>query len=134
MNLFIINTNQKTDKRYEQEMIQEQKCAAYRSTKTHIESILPEDKVLLYCNGKGIVARGVADGRVKKKADNGENDAEYFMNLEEFYEYIKAVPYSKIRTILEQANPSFARPFGTTSLKFGHPASEIIWEEVCKYV
>ncbi|WP_397539816.1 hypothetical protein [Rummeliibacillus pycnus] len=134
MNLFIINTNKSTDKRYEQEMIQEQKCAAYRSTKREIESIHKGDKVLLYSNKIGIIARGVADGKVKKKEDRGEIDAEYFINLDDFYQYIKSIPYDKIRLIAEKADPSFTRPFNVTSLRFDQPASILIWDEVCKYI
>lgn len=56
MNLFIINTNFRKDKRYEQEMLSEKKCAAYSSTKFIIENIKSKDLVLLYTNQKGIVA------------------------------------------------------------------------------
>lgn len=31
---------------------------------------MTDDKVLLYSNGSGIIARGIADGQVKKKDDN----------------------------------------------------------------
>lgn len=56
MNLLIINTNKSSDQRYELEMVEGQKCAAYRSTKKEIESIQKGDKVLLYSNGIGIIA------------------------------------------------------------------------------
>ncbi|MDN3451834.1 hypothetical protein QMA09_16715 [Planococcus sp. APC 3906] len=62
MNLFIINTNKQSDSRYENEMIAERKCAAYRLTKEVIEKIQKDDKVLLYSNEVGIIARGVAEG------------------------------------------------------------------------
>lgn len=133
MNLFIINTNKKTDKRYEQEMIQEHKCAAYRSTKGEIEFIQKDDKVLLYSNERGIIARGTADGNVKKKEDRGESDAEYYMSLDDFYKYIKDIPSKKLRSILEKADPTFARPFNVTSLKFEEPVARKSWDEVCKY-
>lgn len=134
MNLFIINTNKQADHRYEQEMIDERKCAAYRSTKEDIEHVQKGDKVLLYSNGKGIIASGVADGNLKKKEDKGEIDAEYYMSLVDFYEYIEPIVYEKIRDILQKADPSFARPFNVTSLKFSLPASKDIWEMVNKYV
>jgi len=134
MNLFIINTNKQANQRYEQEMIEEQKCAAYRSTKGEIGYIQKGDKVLLYSNRSGIVARGIADGEVKMKEDLGEIDAEYYMSLNEFYEYIKAIPFNKIRNILQKADPSFAKPFGVTALKFSLPVSKEIWYEVNRYV
>lgn len=134
MNLFIINTNKQAHERYEQEMIDEQKCAAYRSTKKEIENIQKGDMVLLYSNGSGIIAKGLADGVVNKKADNGVNDEEYYMSLTEFYQFIKAIPYDKIRKIIQKADSSFARPFNVTSLKFSSPASEVIWNEVDQFV
>lgn len=134
MKLFIINTNKQAHERYESEMIYEQKCAACRSTKEEIERIHKGDKVLLYSNGSGIIAKGVADGKVQKKEDNGVVDDEYFMELTEFYQYIKNIPYKKINKILTHADPSFARPFNVTSLTFEFPASKIIWDEVNKYV
>ena len=134
MSLFIVNTNMSTNKRYDQEMIDEQKCAAYRSTKEHIEYIKKDDKVLLYRNDEGIIARGVADGIVKKKEDNGEKDAEFYMALNEFYTFAIPISYKKIRTIIEKADPSFARPFNVTSLKFSSSASQEIWNEINRYV
>ena len=134
MKLFIFNTNKSTDLRYEQEMIDGQKCAAYRSTKGDIEYIQKGDKVILYSNEVGIIARGAGDGEVKKKADNGILDDEYYMSLTGFYEYIKPIPNKKLVEILRKADPSFARPFNVTSLKFNSPASEEIWNEVNKYV
>lgn len=134
MNLFIFNTNKSTDARYEQEMIDEQKCSAYRSTKGDIEYIQKGDKVLMYSNEFGIIVSGTGDGEVKKKADNGIVDDEYFMSLTGFYEYIKAIPNKRVVEILQKTDPSFARPFNVTSLKFTFPASEVIWNEVNKYV
>ena len=134
MNLFIINTNKSTNNRYEQEMIAEQKCSAYRSTKTDISDIKKGDKVLLYSNEVGIIARGTADGQLKRNEDNGEPDAEYYMELDEFYEYIRAIPYRRIVSILKKAHPGYSKPFNVTSLKFSMPASKEIWGEINKYV
>jgi L-cysteine desulfidase len=134
VNLYIINTNKSASIHYEKEMIDEQKCSAYRSTKAEITNIKNDDKVLLYSNGLGIIARGIADGQVKKKADNGELDAEYYIALSEFYKFIRSIPYNKIKTIVQTADPSFNRPFNVTSLKFSSPASQEIWDQVCKYV
>ena len=100
MNLFIINTNKQADKRYEQEMIDEQKCAAYRSTKEDIVHIQKGDKVLLYSNNNGIIARGIADGEVMKKEDISEIDAEYYMSLDDFYQYIKPIKYQQILSMI----------------------------------
>jgi hypothetical protein len=115
-------------------MINEQKCAAYRTTKGEITEINKDDKVLLYSNEVGIIARGIADGQVNMKADNGELNAEYYMKLMEFYQYIRPIPYSKFRSILQTAHPSFNRPFNVTSIKISSPASQKIWDQISKYV
>jgi len=134
MNLYIINTNKSTDKRYEWEMIEEKKCSAYRSTKKNIEAIKKGDNVLLYSSGTGIIARGIADGVVKKKTDMEVVDAEYYMSLTDFYLLIKEIPHHKILSIIQKVKPDFKKPFTSTSLKFTYPESEGIWNEVSKYV
>ncbi|KEZ48806.1 hypothetical protein [Metabacillus indicus] len=134
MNLIIINTNKSTNKRYELEMLEEQKCSAYRATKNEITQIRKGDIVLLYSNDRGIIASGKADGNLKMKPDNGEENAEYYMGLNEFYEYISDISYGKILSIIKKADPSFARPFNQTLLKFPLPNSAEIWHEVNKYV
>ena len=130
MNLFIINTNKSTSSRYEQEMLEEKKCAAYRSTKGEIAKIKKGDKVLLYSNQVGIVAKGMADGKVMKKEDNGEPDAEYYMHLNDFYKYDQPIPYNQIFKIIQQTDSSFKRPFSVTAIKFSFPSSKKIWDEV----
>ncbi|HDR6309447.1 TPA: hypothetical protein QCU60_001269 [Bacillus cereus] len=134
MSLFIINTNLQKDTRYEREMLQEEKCAAYRSTKTDIQNIQKNDKVLLYTNKKGIIARGIASGQLFMKDDNGEPNAEYYMPLIHFKELIKPIPSHKLRDILLLADPQEARPFNKTSLKFQEVVSEEIWKEICRYM
>jgi len=134
MKLFIINTNKQRDMRYEQEMLSEKKCAAYRTTKQEIEAIQMGDKVLLYSNEVGIIASGIADGVLQKNEDNGEIDAEYYMSLNEFYQFIKPISYNKIRKILQKADPSFNKLFNVTVLKIDSPVSEEVWHEVCMYV
>ncbi|QPW51910.1 hypothetical protein G9298_30230 (plasmid) [Bacillus thuringiensis] len=134
MALFIINTNLQKDSRYEREMLQEKKCAAYRSTKTDIQNIQENDRVLLYTNKKGIIARGIASGQLFMKEDNGEPEAEYYMPLINFTELIKPIPSHKLKNILLLADSQEARPFNQTSLKFREGVSEKIWMEICRYI
>ncbi|MBJ8072713.1 hypothetical protein [Bacillus cereus] len=134
MALFIINTNLQKDSRYECEMLEEKKCAAYRSTKTDIQNIQENDRVLLYTNKKGIIARGIASGKLFMKEDNGEPNAEYYMPLINFTELIKPIPPHKLKNILLLADSQEARPFNKTSLKFREGVSEKIWIEICRYI
>ncbi|MEM5644044.1 hypothetical protein AAHB52_30045 [Bacillus toyonensis] len=92
MALFIINTNLQKDSRYECEMLEEKKCAAYRSTKTDIQNIQENDRVLLYTNKRNY-CKGIASGKLFMKEDNGEPNAEYYMPLINFTELIKPIPH-----------------------------------------
>ena len=134
MNLFIINTNKQKDNRYEREMLKEKKCAAYRSTKHKIEEIQAGDKVLLYSNEVGVIARGIASGELKIQEDNGEPSAEYYMFLEQFYELVIPITYSQVVKLIKKYDPKFSRPFNQTALKFTIPFSEKIWSEVNNYI
>ncbi|EEL40328.1 hypothetical protein bcere0020_22680 [Bacillus cereus Rock3-29] len=115
-------------------MLEEKKCAAYRSTKTDIQNIQENDRVLLYTNKKGIIARGIASGKLFMKEDNGEPNAEYYMPLINFTELIKPIPPHKLKNILLLADSQEARPFNKTSLKFREGVSEKIWREICRYM
>ncbi|MFB7142898.1 hypothetical protein ACFCYN_25220 [Gottfriedia sp. NPDC056225] len=61
-------------------------------------------------------------------------DAEYYMSLNAFYQYIKSIPFKTIQSIVQKTEPSFNRPFNVTSIRFSYPASQKIWDEVNKYV
>ena len=79
-NAYIINTNLTHNPNCEQQMLQQEKCAAYYSPwKHYISLIRPNDLVFLYSNGKGIIARGIATGIVET--------ADYENNIEEYKLY-----------------------------------------------
>ena len=84
-NTYIINTNLTHNQNCEQQMLQQEKCAAYYSPwKHYISLIRPNDLVFLYSNGKGIIARGIATGIVEIADHEGVPEAEHYMQLNSF--------------------------------------------------
>lgn len=85
---FIVNTNLSNNKKDDEEMLKEKKAAAFFDPwKKLIKRIQPGSKVFLYRSGTGIVARGIAKSRYKKKAyqDNPKHsDEEYYVELKKF--------------------------------------------------
>ena len=85
---FIVNTNISHSKKDDEDMIKGKKAAAFFDPwKKSIKRIQVGDRVFLYRSGTGIVARGIAKGRYKKKAyhDNPKDaDEEYYVELKKF--------------------------------------------------
>lgn len=100
---YILNTNYSNDPSDDKDMIHNQKAAAYFDPwKRNIERIKKNDKVFLYRSGKGIVAVGIASGKIEKKPYHGEEkhkDEEYCMKLDKFKKLKQSLPASDIRKI-----------------------------------
>jgi hypothetical protein len=78
---YILNTNYRNDPKDHEMMIKEKRAAAFFSPwKEKIERISKGDVVFLYQSGVGIVALGVASGKVDKRPyqENPENQDEDF--------------------------------------------------------
>lgn len=85
---YIVNTNIANDKQDEHDMLTNGKAAAYFDPwKQTIKRIQQGDRVFLYSSGTGIIARGIANSRYKRKDyhDNPEHkDEEYYIELKNF--------------------------------------------------
>jgi hypothetical protein len=85
---FVVNTNIANDKKDDEDMLKEKKAAAFFDPwKNSIKRIQLGNRVFLYRSGEGIVARGIARGRYKKKAyhnDSKDADEEYYVELKNF--------------------------------------------------
>lgn len=124
--IYIINTNQTNDANCEQDMLLNEKCAAYYSPwKYYIDEIEANDIVFLYSNGKGIIARGIATGITEVLDYEGESDEEHFMNLNRFQVLNKPFPPSKITNILEV---KFNQTVITLPYRFGIE----LWQDITK--
>jgi len=102
---YILNTNYSNDPSDDKDMIDNQKAAAYFAPpKRNIARLKKGDKVFLYRSGKGIVAMGIASGRLEKKPYHGEEkhkDEEYCMRLDKFKKLKQPLPAGEIRRITD---------------------------------
>jgi len=100
---YILNTNYSNDPADDKDMIDNQKAAAYFDPwKRNIEKLKKGDKIFLYRSGEGIVAMGIASGKLEKKPWHGEDkhkDEEYCMRLDKFKKLKKPLSASDIKKI-----------------------------------
>lgn len=81
-NNYVLNTNYSNNKNHTDDMINEQKAAAYYpGWREKIGKLQRGDTVFLYKSGYGIIAYGTADGKLEKKDCDGYKDYEYYMHL-----------------------------------------------------
>lgn len=125
-NCYVLNTNFTNNPQSHKEMINAKKASAYcTGWKEKIEKIQREDVVFLYQTGKGIVAYGKADGKLKKKNWNGIIDDEYYMNLDDFKELKKPINASEMKRV---ANKGF--PFRTTMFSIDEESKDALLKEI----
>lgn len=100
---YILNTNYSNDSSDDDDMINNQKAAAYFDPwKRNIEKLKKGDKIFLYRSGEGIVAMGIASGKLEKKPWHGEDkhkNEEYCMKLDKFRKLKKPLSASDIKKI-----------------------------------
>ena len=85
---YILNTNYSNDKSDDKDMIDNQKAAAYFDPwKRNIGRLKKDDKVFLYRSGGGIIAMGIASGKLERKPYHEEEkhkNEENGMRLDKF--------------------------------------------------
>ena len=100
---YILNTNYRNDPSDDEDMINNQKAAAYFDPwKRNIAKLKKGDKVFLYRSGEGVVAVGIASGKLERKPYHGEEkhkDEEYCMKLDKFRKLRQPLPASDIKRI-----------------------------------
>lgn len=100
MSYYIFNTNAKTNERFTDEMLAEQKVSCYTgSWRGRINRLCKDDIVFLYKNGTGIVAYGIADGERKMKDCDNKKDEEYYMYLNSFEVLHPPMSLTKMREL-----------------------------------
>ncbi|MDO5296144.1 MAG: hypothetical protein Q4F00_05805 [bacterium] len=83
-----------------EEMLSEHKAAAYcPGWREKIERLQRGDTVFLYKNGTGIIAYGIADGKLNKKERDGQADYEYNMHLDKFCQLKKPLSAKDIKEL-----------------------------------
>ena len=99
---YILNTNISNSQDDHDSMLREKKAAAFYSPKFNIEKLNKGDIIFLYQSGVGIVAVGIADGKLQKRNYKNDPEAvneEYFMNLKRFRRLSSPISASEIKEI-----------------------------------
>ncbi len=103
---YILNTNYRNDKSDDKDMIDNQKAAAYFDPwKRNIGRLKRGNKVFLHRSGEGIIATGIASGRLEKKPYHGEEkhkDEEYCMRLDKFRKLNQPLSAAEVKRITEK--------------------------------
>lgn len=128
---FIVNTNIRHSKKDDRDMIKRRKAAAfYDPWKKSMKRIQLGDRVFLYRSGTGIVARGIAKSRYKKKAyhdDPEETDEEYYIELKKFLVCRSPLTPSDIKGIT-----GIDYRFMRTCFAVDKESGNKIWREISK--
>lgn len=104
---FLLNTNSVNDVADHDFMMNNHYAAAFEDGyKEKIQRIKAGDYVFLYASGKGIVAYGVADGKVQKTHHYNVEDKTYFQKLNNFVD-LKDNPIKarQVKAILGRSFP-----------------------------
>lgn len=100
---YILNTNISNSQDDHDSMLREEKAAAFYSPpKFSIEKLKKGDIIFLYQSRVGIVAVGMADGKLQKRNyhdDPKEVDEEYFMKLNKFHPLTCPISAAEIKEI-----------------------------------
>lgn len=100
---YIVNTNYRNDPKDHEDMLLHKKAAAYfKLWKLKIERLAKGDVVFLYQSGVGIVAVGVASGKLEKRPYQGNleyPDEEYSMSLNQFKLLKNSVSAAEIKEV-----------------------------------
>lgn len=109
---YLVNTDKRYREELQQFMFKERCIAACRRSKNQINSIQAGATVFLYENHVGIVAAGIASGKVRREADRGQDDERHSMTLDPFHVLRVPISAAEVRSIQwEQARKDifFAR-------------------------
>lgn len=102
-NTYILNTDYANNKQHTEDMIKEQKAAAYYpGWREKINKLQKGDTVFLYKSGTGIIAYGIASGKLEMQDCDGHPNYEYFMKLDKFKELKDPVTASEMKDITNQ--------------------------------
>lgn len=130
---FILNTNYSNDPVDDKDMISNKKAAAYHDPwKKSIARMQKSDRVFLYRSGKGIIARGIVKGNLKKADYHGkptEKDEEYYVELDKFSEMKTPLTASEIKNLT-----GIDYRFMKTCFSVDKESGNKIWEELTKRI
>ncbi len=99
-NTYILNTNYSNNKEHTEDMLNDKKAAAYYpGWREKIQKIQKGDTVFLYQSGFGIIAYGIATGKLEKQDCDGIPEYEYFMKLDKFKRLMTPFSASEMKRV-----------------------------------
>jgi hypothetical protein len=102
-NSYILNTNFSNNEKHTEDMLSEQKAAAYYpGWREKIKKLQKGDIVFLYKSGAGIIAFGIATGKLEKQDCDDHSDYEYYMKLDIFKKLRRPFSASEMKTVAAQ--------------------------------
>lgn len=102
-NAYILNTNFANNVQHTDDMIKEHKAAAYYpGWREKIQKLQKGDTVFLYKSGSGIIAYGVASGKLEMQDCDGNPNYEYYMKLDKFKKLQTPFSASEMKTVTNQ--------------------------------
>lgn len=102
-NTYLLNTNFSNNQSHTDEMLQEEKAAAYYpGNREKIQKLQKGDLVFLYKSGAGIIAYGTASGKLRKRVCDGHADYEFYMKLEDFKKLKNPLSASDMKSLSGQ--------------------------------
>lgn len=123
-NNYVLNTDDSHG--HHDEMLQEHKAAAYiHGWKEKIDKLQKGDTVFLYQSGQGIVACGIAAGKLETRPCGNESDGEHFQYLTSFLQLTRPMPASEMKRITGQGFP-----FRTTMFSISDECREKLLDEI----
>jgi len=128
---FVVNTNKKNDTKSHEDMLQNQKVAAYGKWKNRIAIINKSDIVFLYESGVGVVAVGTASGKINRSPYPGDPNAleeEYSMTLDPFIQLKTPLSAPEIKRVTG-GNHVFFKSLFRMSYKHGKYLHEYILKQ-----
>lgn len=127
-NNYILNTNYANNGQHTKDMISEHKAAAYYpGWREKIKKLQKGDNVFLYKSGTGIIAYGVATGKLEKQDCDGHTDYEYYMKLDKFKELKIPFTASEMKVITNQGFN-----FRQTMFSISEESRELLIKEIKK--
>ncbi len=123
---YVLNTNFSNNSQHTQDMLDEKKAAAYYpGWREKIAKLQKGDTVFLYQSGVGIIAYGIATGKLEKRECDGHPEYEYCMKLDKFSKLKKPFSAADMKAC---ANQGFN--FRQTMFSIGEEAKELLIREI----
>ncbi len=102
-NTYILNTNYANNQQHTEDMLRESKASAYYpGWREKIEKLQKGDTVFLYKSGAGIIAYGIASGKLEMQDCDGHHNYEYYMKLDNFKKLKTPFSASEMKTVAKQ--------------------------------